>query len=236
MNLVLLFDDDFVDPTRVRLVGRRLEYVRSVHRAEVGDTLRVGRLQGRVGRGTITALSAAGLSMTVALDAEPPASAPLTLVLALPRPKALRRVLQCVAAMGVKDIVLLHSWRVEKSYWNSPLLGDTALREHLLLGLEQGGDTVLPRLQMRRRFKPFVEDELPALLAGRRGLLAHPPAAQPCPHAVAEPMLLAVGPEGGFITYEIERLMALGLAPVSLGPRPLRVEHAVPALLGRLLV
>jgi RsmE family RNA methyltransferase len=234
MNLILLCDDDFVDAGRVRLVGRRQAYVRSVHRAAPGAVLRVGRLNGRVGTGVVTALGETELEMEVALDRDPPLPLPLTLVLALPRPKVLRRVLQGVASMGVKRIVLVNAWRVEKSFWASPALAPSALREQLLLGLEQGADTVLPTLELRPRLKPFVEDEVPALIAGTRALLAHPPAALPCPHAVDTPVTLAVGAEGGFIAYEIELLQAQGFAPVTLGPRPLRVEHAVPALLGRL--
>jgi RsmE family RNA methyltransferase len=234
MNLILLSETDFLDAQRVRITGRRLAYVRDVHHAAVGDALRVGRVGGRVGTGTVRALDGDALTMTVVLDREPPPPLPVTLLLALPRPKFLRRVLQAAVAMGVKQIVLLNTWRVEKSYWNSPALAEPALREQLLLGLEQGGDTVLPRLELRRRFKPFVEDELPSLIGGTAALVAHPPAERPCPANFAGPVTLAIGPEGGFTPYEVERLCALGFAAVSLGPRPLRVEHAVPALLGRL--
>lgn len=235
LNLVLLTDADFIAADRVRLTGRRLRHVREVHRAGTGDVLRVGRLDGRVGTGTIAALDDTGLEMTVALDADPPPPVPVRLLLALPRPKALRRVLQFTAAAGVKEVVLLNAWRVEKSYWSSPLLAAPALREQLLLGLEQGGDTALPVLHQRRRFKPFVEDELPALLDDSLGLVAHPAAADPCPRAADRHVTVAVGPEGGFIRYEIDALTAAGCRPVSLGPRPLRVEHAVPAILGRIL-
>jgi RsmE family RNA methyltransferase len=178
VNLILLFDDDFLDARRVRLTGRRLAYVRAVHRAAVGDTLRVGRLQGSIGTGVVTHLDDAELLIEVALDRAPPPPALVTVLLALPRPKALRRVLQCVAAIGVKRLVLINSWRVEKSFWASPALADTAVREQLLLGLEQGGDTVLPTVEQRRRFKPFVEDEIAALTAGTRALVAIRP--QPC--------------------------------------------------------
>lgn len=235
MNLLLLDDADFTAPDAVRLTGRRLRHVREVHRAAVGDLLRVGRLDGPIGRGEVRSLDDDALEMSVTFDAEPPPPAPVRLLLALPRPKALRRVLQYIAAAGVKDVVLLNSWRVEKSYWGSPMLEPAALREQLLLGLEQGGDTRLPRLVEQRRFKPFVEDELPALLVDSLGLVAHPPAPDPCPRAVTGHLTLAIGPEGGFIPYEVDALRAAGCQPVTLGPRALRVEHAVPALLGRLL-
>ena len=235
MNLILLGDDDFVDAQRVRLGGRRLTYVRTVHRADVGVRLRVGRLNGRIGTGVVTALDERELVMEVALDSDPPPPAPVTLFLALPRPKALRRVLQGIAAMGLKRIVLIGSWRVEKSFWASPALAHESLREQLLLGLEQGGDTVLPTVELRPRFKPFVEDETPAFIAASRALLAHPPATLACPRALPGAVTLAIGPEGGFIPYEVDLLCAHGFEAVSLGPRPLRVEHAVPALLGRIL-
>ena len=236
MNLILLFDDDFLEPQRVRLTGRRLAYVRTVHRAAVGDTLRVGRLHGRMGTGVVTRLDDAELTMDVALEHDPPTRLALTLLLALPRPKALRRLLQYAAAIGLQRVVLLNTWRVEKSFWASPALREAALREQLLLGLEQGGDTLPPTVELRQRFKPFVEDELRGLSAGTCALVAHPAAAQACPRAVDQPMTLAVGPEGGFTPYEVDLLCAHGFAAVSLGPRRLRVEHAVPALLGRLIV
>ena len=174
------------------------------------------------------------LDMDVVLDQPPPSAMPLTLLLALPRPKALKRILQAVAAMGVKRIVLIHTWRVEKSFWESPTLESASVREQLILGLEQARDTVLPEVTVRRRFKPFVEDELPALVGDTRALLAHPAASQRCPHGVIGRVTLAVGPEGGFTEYEIAQLAGRSFEPVSLGPRPLRVEHAVPALLGRI--
>jgi 16S rRNA (uracil1498-N3)-methyltransferase len=235
MNLVLLFEADLVEGSqRVRLTGRRLEHMVRVHRVRIGESLRVGLLGGRAGTGVITALHGDALEMDVSLDREPPRPLPVTLLLALPRPKSLKRVLQAATAMGVKRLVFLNTFRVEKSFWKSPALSAGALREQMILGLEQARDTILPEVSLRPRFKPFVEDELPALAADSRKLLAHPPALQPCPRALGESVTLAVGPEGGFIPYEVEMFRAHGFEPVSLGDRSLRVEHAVPALLGRL--
>ena len=172
--------------------------------------------------------------MDVELTESAPEALPLTLLLALPRPKILRRVLRTVTAMGVKRIVLLNTWRVEKSFWSSPALESDAVRAELVLGLEQAGDTVLPHVDCRKRFKPFVEDEASSLAAGTLPIVAHPGAAEPCPRAVDSAVTLAVGPEGGFTPYEVDLLSAHGFAAVSLGKRRLGVESAVAALLGRL--
>src|SRR5437764_12278271 len=164
MNLILLFDDDFVAPARVRLTGRRLRHVLEVHRAAAGDELTVGVAGGRVGRGVVARLDGDVLEMDVTLDREPPAPLPLTLILALPRPKVLNRVMASVASLGVKRVVLVNAWRVEKSYWKSPRLDH--LRDQLILGLEQAKDPMMPSVELRRLFRPFVEDELPAIARG----------------------------------------------------------------------
>lgn len=234
MNLLLLDDADFVGVDRAVLRDRRLIHLHEVHRAESGDRLRVGRLGGLMGEGRLLRLTSDEAELEIHLDQPPPAKLPLTLLLALPRPKMLKRVLQTVAAMGAPRLVLLNSYRVEKSFWQTPFLEPQAIREQLILGLEQARDTLLPEVVIEKRFKPFVEDRLPAIAEGTLGLVGHPGAYPPCPRAVEQPVTLAIGPEGGWIPYEVEKLQAAGLAPVQLGERILRVETAVTALLARL--
>ncbi|HEV2718594.1 MAG TPA: 16S rRNA (uracil(1498)-N(3))-methyltransferase [Thermoanaerobaculia bacterium] len=234
MNLVLLFDDDFVAPGRARLSGRRLEHVSKVHRAEVGDELVVGVAGGGIGRGRVIGLSSSAVDVEVTLDRDPPPPARITLVLALPRPKVLNRVVASAASMGIKRICLTNAWRVEKSYWSSPRLSPENLRQQSILGLEQARDTILPSITLHRFFRRFAEEELPQLAAGTRALAAHPPARAPLPRAVAEPVTLAIGPEGGFIDEEIVSLEKIGFAAVSMGKRILRVETAVAWAVSRL--
>jgi RsmE family RNA methyltransferase len=174
------------------------------------------------------------LELNVVLDQPPPAPLPITLLLALPRPKMLKRVLQSVSSLGVKQIYLLNSYRVDKSFWGSPLLTEEKLQEQLLLGLEQARDTIVPHVTLCPRFKPFVEDELPGIAAGTVAYVAHPGAEMACPHALEQKITLAIGPEGGFIPYEVKKLQECGLVPIHLGERILRVETAVPVLLSRL--
>lgn len=234
MNLLLLEPNDLISEDRAVLRGRRLRHLHEVHRAEDGDTLRVGLLGGGMGQGRLLSLNEQQAELSFSLTSAPPAKLPLTLILALPRPKMLRRVLQTVAAMGVPRIVLVNSVRVEKSFWQTPFLTPEAIREQLILGLEQARDTVLPEVSLEKRFKPFVEDRLPAMAAGTLGLTGHPGDYPACPRALNEPVTLAIGPEGGWIPYEVEKLAEAGLKPVQLGERILRVEVAVAALLARL--
>lgn len=236
MNLILLRPQDIIaDDCAVVRDPRRLRHLREVHRAAPGARLTVGLAGGRMGKAELTALSDEQATFHFAPLAEaPPPALPVHLVLALPRPRMLARTLEHVTALGVKDITLLHTRRVEKSYWQSPELTPEKIHQHLVLGLEQSRDTQLPEVTMRRGFRPFVEDVLPELLTSRRGLVAHPGMAQACPRELTQPTLLAVGPEGGFIDWEIDQLLAAGCEGMHMGPRILRVETAVTALLARL--
>ena len=234
MNLLLFTRDDRLDGDRIRVSDRRLEHLLTVHRAGVGDTVRVGEVGGRMGSGEILAIDRDGATLAVALGGDPPPKLPLALVLALPRPKMLRRVVRAVAEFGVRELHLINSYRVEKSYWQTPALAPETIHGYLLQGLEQARDTILPAVTCHRLFKPFVEDALPGMVAGRRALLAHPGGHPPCPRGLTGETVLVIGPEGGLIPYEVTKLQEGGCEVVSLGPRILRVEHALVSLLGRL--
>ena len=108
---------------------------------------------------------------------------------------------------------------------------DEDIRERLVLGLEQARDTMLPVVACRKRFRPFVEDELPALVAGAHAFVAHPGAVVDGPRGIEGDVVLAVGPENGWSDHELARLADAGLRRISLGARSLRVETAVPAAL-----
>ena len=234
MNLLLLESADFVADDRAVLHDRRRAHVQQVHRAAVGDTLRVGRLGGQLGTGTILALDDTRLELHVTLHDDPPPPLPVTLALALPRPHSLRKVLQQATAMGVKRFVLFSCARVEASFFTASAAQAPALAEDLRLGLEQARDTVLPEVEVYPgRFHRFLAERFPAITRGQV-IVAHPePGAPACPRAVTGPVTLVVGPEGGFVPAEVDRLRALGTL-VELGPRILRVETAVVALLARL--
>ncbi|WP_330924269.1 16S rRNA (uracil(1498)-N(3))-methyltransferase [Candidatus Sororendozoicomonas aggregata] len=234
MNLLLLTPDDFVSEDQVRLTGRRFKHIRHVHRATIGDRLRVGVANGLMGEGIITDANANFLTMQVTLTEIPPPALPLTVLLALPRPKMLKRSLQHLTSLGVKTIVLINSYRVEKSFWQSPWLRPEVIEAQCILGLEQARDTVMPTVLLEKRFKPFVEDRLPAMASNKTALVAHPAGANLCPRRLNTSAVIAIGPEGGFIPYEVKKLEEAGFQAIHLGTRILRVETVVTALVSKL--
>ncbi|SDU16812.1 16S rRNA (uracil(1498)-N(3))-methyltransferase [Desulfobacula phenolica] len=234
MNLVLLENEDFIDKNYVVIQGRRFKHLISVNKVAKNDRLACGLLNDKIGTGLITKISRDFLEMKIHLDTDPPKPLPLTLLLALPRPKMLKRIIESVTSMGVKQIYLINSWRVEKSFWQSPWLNEDHLRKQMVLGLEQSRDTVLPQIHQKRFFTRFVNEELPLISKNTLCMTAHPKTPTLCPSGVNKAITLAVGPEGGFIDIEVQTLEKQGFFSCHIGQRILKVETAVTYLISRL--
>lgn len=230
MNIILLEKTDWSDNDHVVLRDHRLNHLRAVLKAKTGATLKVGLVNGDAGTGQVVRINDSEACLCVTLDHPPPPRHPSDLVLALPRPKMLRRVFRTVAEMGVSALHLIHSARVEKSYWQSPLLQPERVNAALRAGLERSGDTRLPTVHMHSRFRPFVEDQLPQLIRDRKCWIAHPGATDSLAHQPGGGIIM-LGPEGGFVPFEVELAQVQGAHPVHLGARILSVDTAVPAAL-----
>ena len=246
MNCILLPETSFQNGSAYISDLTQITHVNKVLTAKVGDTLKIGQLGGQLGSAIIKAITSDSIQISdIQLTINPPAKLNLTVVLALPRPKVLRRLIMDMTALGVNDIILINSYRTQKSYWQSPMLA--RLDEFVLEGLQQGIDTIAPRISLQKRFKPFVEDELASLMTNR-AIVAHPYSAlsfaqymeklentEPL-HNSALPSMVFIGAEGGWIDYEIELLAEQGCTAVNIGPRILRTEAAVNVILGQWLL
>lgn len=238
MNLILLYEGDRLPGARptFRVADHRARHLKQVLGVQLGQTIKVGLLGGAKGRAEITAIDGEAITLVAELN-EGPEVPPVDLVLAVPRPKSLKKLLPELAALGVRRLTLLRTWRVEKAFLDSPLLLPSGYEPLLDEGLMQSGTTLRPEVKLAPLFKPFVEDELPGQLEGRTGLVAHPFAPLALAHHSGingQAVTVALGPEGGFLPYEVEQFSKAGLVPVSLGPRIWRVETAVVAVLAQL--
>jgi len=240
MNIILV-DKLEIQGGRVLLVDRRAKHLIKVLQVQAGDTVRVGIIDGPKGRGKVAALCAKypfQVELEVQFAEEMAGKPPVDLLLALPRPIMLKRIFSQAAALGVGTIFITHAQRVEKSFWSATLLNEEEYRPHLLQGLEQAVDTRVPEVSVHERFKSLVEDVLPEKIKEYSHLLiAHPGSPATLKTLIPERpgrILLAVGPEGGWIDSEINRFVECGFKSFSIGERILKVDTAVVALHGRL--
>lgn len=242
MNLILIRPEELEGKNgRVRLTDERARHIRSVLKAAPGKTLRIGLLNGALGTGLVEATAPGEVVLSCSFEAEPPERPRIDLLLAMPRPKVMKRLWAQLAALGVGRILLLNAEKVEKYYFDSHVLAPDFYTGLLIEGLQQARCTHLPEVLVRRRFKPFIEDELDALFPDSLRLLADPSGAElgrqgGSPHSTARRTLLAIGPEGGWTPYELEQLQAHHFELIGMGSRILRTDTACVGLISVLNV
>ncbi len=235
MNLILLEPGEVADGGDVRLSDGRADHLVAVLKVTPGQSVRVGLVDGPHGVGTVQAVAGGAVTLGCAFETAIPARPRVDLLLALPRPKVMRRLWAQIAAIGVGQIILTNAARVERHYFDTHVLTAASYRPLLVEGLQQARDTRLPSVSIHRRFKVLVEDDLARLFGGGLRLVADPAAARPAGAIVREHpdrrVLLAIGPEGGWTAFETDLLAAHGFAAVGMGPRTLRTDTACIALL-----
>jgi RsmE family RNA methyltransferase len=240
VNLILLEPGEVGPGGDVTLSDERAKHLLTVLGAVPGDCVRVGIVDGP--RGSAIVQSSIGETVNLRCVYEPdlPERPKVDLLLALPRPKVMRRLWAQLSASGVGRIVLTNAERVERDYFDARVLTPDCYRPLLIEGLQQARDTRVPAVSIHKRFRVLVEDELDTLSeAGGLRLVADPSARQSVAAAVAEHArvttvertLIAIGPEGGWNAFEIALLEAHGFHRVGMGPRTLRTDTACIALL-----
>ena len=207
MNRLILEPGDFIAPDRVRITGRRFRQLTQVIKIQVGEFCKAGLLDGPVGRAEVCEIFPDGIVLRPELNLPPPPVSDTVLAAALPRPQTFAKVLHIATTFGVKHLTFFHSFKVEKSYWQSPRIQEVEYRKILLEALEQCGDSVLPQVGFCRSFKAFTT-ELPRLAAGKTILIGHP--GESVDDALpGRPAVLVIGPEGGFTERELTTLLEL---------------------------
>ena len=169
----ILFESDEIRDGVVTFDDVRAEHVLGVLHGEVGQTLKTGEVNGKIGTAEIVKIEDRAVTVRVCHDRE--SLKPwVDLVLAPPRPRVMKRLLPQLATMGVGRIFLVGAKKVEKDFWGATLLKEENYRPLLIDGLMQGGTSVLPTLETRRNFRKFVAEELDGLCPSSRRLVAHP--------------------------------------------------------------
>ena len=239
MNLIL-FEPWEVQGEEARLAAEdvRALHLREVLRAEAGKRVRVGVVDGAKGEAEVVEAGTGGVRLRCHWEAVPERPR-LDVMLAMPRPKALKRLWSVMAMLGAGKIWICSSRTTERAYAGSHVLEEGVVREELKRGLCQARDTRLPEVRTGRSLQEAVEEAADEAYAAR--LLAHPGGkASDWEEAAASGgrVLLAVGPERGWTMAELAFLEGHRFQRISLGERALRSDVAVVALmavLGRVM-
>jgi len=234
VNLLLVEETEIDGQGTVAISDHRARHLLDVLKVAPEQTVRVGLVGGGIGSARIVSVADGTVMLSCAFDQTPDRPA-VDLLVALPRPKVLRRLWAQFAALGVWRIILTNASRVERDYFDTHLLDEAVYRPLLLEGLQQARDTLVPEVSIHRRFRVLVEDELPALGINAQRLVADPSSDGTIGNAVLNGqrgrVLLAIGPEGGWNQFELDLLRSHGFRSVGLGPRTLRSDTAAIALL-----
>jgi RsmE family RNA methyltransferase len=235
VNVVLLEAAELDSFGAVTLADRRAAHLLNVLNASVGRTVRIGVIDGPLGIGTVTAVRDGTVTMTCQLEREIPPRPHIDLLLALPRPKVMRRLWAPLASLGVGRIMLTNAERVERHYFDTHILDAAHYRPLLIEGLQQARDTRLPLVSIHRQFRVLIEAHLEAIAAGTLRVAADPSASDSIHGVVTthspERLLMAIGPEGGWNDFERSLLQAHGFHVAGMGARTLRSDTACVALL-----
>ncbi len=228
MNMILLKSDDFREDGLAVLSDGRARHIRKVLKAEPGKTLRIGLLNGSLGTGTVLAIDKHEVCLQCVVEETAPPKPKIDLLLAMPRPKVMKRLWAQLAALGLGRIVLVNADKVERFYFDTHVLESDFYNARLIEGLQQARCTHLPEVLVRQRFKPFVEDELDGLFSDSLKLLADPTGEKRISDFDfgGDRVLLAIGPEGGWTSYELDKLQERGFELVGMGARILRTDTA----------
>ncbi|MDF7805866.1 RsmE family RNA methyltransferase [Pontiellaceae bacterium B12219] len=249
MNLIIIHPSEVDEEHHVVLTDDRARHIRKVLNAGIGKELRVGLLDGPLGTGTVQSLEGHQVGLSCVFDGAVPPKPRMDLLLAMPRPKVLKRMWAQLAALGVGRIVLLRADKVERYYFDSHVIAPDFYNKMLMEGLQQARCTHLPTVQIEPLFKPFVEDRLGAEFSRHWKLLADPSgekrirdfqALSSSAKTAADlreterRILLAIGPEGGWTNFELEMLKERGFELFGMGNRILRTDTATVGLLAAL--
>jgi len=224
------------------LTGERAAAVLASRPLKVGDSIRVGEENGWTADGLVEELHQASLVLSLSQWRSGIISPPTSVILAIPRPQILKQALRSCGMFGVERVMLVRAQECDKSYFQSTVLREENLSQHLRDGMEQSTVTRTPQVSQHLRFRPFLEDDLENLLpAGSLRLLPDPRGVEhlaqqalPCGISLDRPVVVAIGPEAGWSDFERELFVSRGFELFNVGAPILRVDVALIALLAQI--
>ncbi|MBL7662232.1 RsmE family RNA methyltransferase [bacterium] len=238
MNLLIIEKSDLLDIRTALVADDRARHLIEIKKVKLGTEIAVGLIDSWLGKARVVELQAKQVKLEIIEQAEVEREFDLTLLLALPRPQLLKKVLQIAGMWGVKEIIFSGSEKVEKSYFQSIVLEPQTLKKHLVDGMSQGVNIFLPQVRVEKHLKQALE----LIQNTKDKFLAEKTAEQKLINFYVhnreksnyDKILVALGPEGGFMPSEIDAFVQSGFLMFNISPYVLRVDVALSAALAQL--
>lgn len=248
MNLILFEESEVVtndQEFQVTLAStdRRYVHCTTILKVETGSICRVGIInKDGMYDATIQELSTEGMKFfftAASVRSVPPQNdMNISLILAMPRPKVLDRLWAVFAQLGFRRIMLINAERVETQYFHTHVVTDANYRPKLIKGLEQASvSTRLPEVSIDKRpLEVFLSKRLDVAFPPEKvnRFICHPESSSgdlsPPSFDLTRETVIALGPEGGWLDYEITDLRQRGFIPVTCSSRVFTTDVAVIAL------
>lgn len=235
MNLVLFERSEVNSDGRAEVTGVRAKHLLAVLKVAPGHEVRIGVIDGPLGVGTVADTGDGRVVLTCEFESETPERPRVDLLVAVPRPKVLRRLWAQLAALGVGRVILTNAEKVERDYFDSHVMHEEGYRPRLIEGLQQARDTRVPLVSIHKQFRILIEDELDRLFPSGLRVVAHPGSGRSFPAALSsatpDRILVAIGPEGGWNTFELGLFERHGFEQAGIGSRILTTTTACIAAL-----
>jgi len=225
-----------IDGENAVLIDDEAHHIRTVMRAKPGDTIVVFDGTGREFDAQIEQVDRrrVELQITDTRTVDRESRVEVTIAAALPKGNRQRWLVEKLVELGCARLIPL---RTKRSIVKPDKSGEK-LERMVLEATKQCGRNRLMEIAAPLDFQDLIaRDDLPD-----RRLIAHPPelagdrAAKIDWSESADPVIAAIGPEGGFAEEEVDAALAAEWVCASLGRRVLRLETAAEYLAARLTV
>eukprot|EP00897_Mesotaenium_endlicherianum_P007426 jgi/Mesen1/6711/ME000344S05993 len=250
-NRILFEQHEITDDGRIQLTAgdSRAQHMRTVLKSGLGDSVRIGVINGRSGAAIVEAVEEDAWSnshlehLAFQLhcgewDEAPPARG-LSLILAMPRPKNMKRLWSILGQLGLSSIMVTNAARVEKVYFSSKAVEAPTVRSELLLGLEQAGETLLPQVSFHLQLVPLLKalcrgqieqttgkepNRVEPMKPGTILLMAHPGASK----TLQDILSTVVNLQQGSTFETVDEAVGENRSPVSKSTKSLDEDFAAP--------
>lgn len=227
---------DSVTPPTIRMTGDLLHHLRDSLRLHSGTTLTLNDGCGTRYRVEVTHVTSQAIDSRIIDQQQAPArkASPIVLGQALIKGDKMDWVIQKATELGVDTIVPLHSSHSVIKLNPERLEHQRSRWERIARDAAQQSErwtipTIADPVDLAQIGRQYASAPVKGMLTERSS--GHSLATLPLPQDYQHPIVLLVGPEGGWAPEEQRLALELGFLPLTLGPRILRAETAAIAAL-----